>query len=91
MTDKPRVYFDMDTIVGTIAVGIGALVVPLNHPSELVSNRVHVFTSNVVDIKEDVNLLEFETEHTYYVGVPAVECCGSVNCELCSRSRSCGQ
>ena len=68
MTDKPRVYFEMDTIVGTIALGIGALVVPLNHPSELVSNRGHVHTSNVIDIKEDIDMLEFETEHTYYVG-----------------------
>ena len=68
MTDKPRVYFDMDTVVGTIALGIGALVVPLNHPSELVSNRGHVLTSNVIDIKEDVGMLEFETLHTYYVG-----------------------
>jgi len=70
MTDKPVVHFDMDTVVGVVSVGIGALVVPLDHPSEVVSNRGHVFTSNVVNITQnDGATLEFETEHTYYIGV----------------------
>ena len=65
---KPKVYFDMNSIVGFITVGVGAIVIPKNHTSELVSNKGHVFTSDVLRVTENNGMVSFETHNTKYIG-----------------------
>jgi hypothetical protein len=60
---KPVVYYDPNKF-HSIERGIGAMVWPLNHPSELVSNTKLVTTSEVV--RHDVASGEFETVNTTY-------------------------
>lgn len=62
MSNKPVVLYDA-SIEYHVKIGSRALVHPLNHPSELVSNTTYILTSNVVRIGENG---EFETENTIY-------------------------
>lgn len=50
-------------------IGFPATVVPLNHPSDLVSNRVWATTSTVQSITWTPNGPVFETLNTIYVPV----------------------
>lgn len=58
---KPIVYF-FPTKMDFIQVGKSALILPLNHPSEYVSNNQFARTSLVIGMTED----GFETQNTVY-------------------------
>jgi DNA-directed RNA polymerase subunit RPC12/RpoP len=64
---KPIVEYDTDESC-FIVLGYGASVKPINHPSNLVSNKRMVHTSRViaVTVNED-HSISFETENTRYV------------------------
>lgn len=62
---KPVVKYDADQ-EHFVRLGYKALVLPLNHPSSLVSNTTWVTTSPVVAVHEHG---KFETENTCYVPV----------------------
>ena len=63
---KPIVKYD-NTKLSVIALGRGAIVMPVDHPNHLedhqVSNTTHVLTSRVIKIHHDGS---FETENTIY-------------------------
>src|SRR5271167_4493879 len=60
---KKTVLYDPDYLVA-LAMGIGALVKPIDHTSDLVSNKKMVYTSNVIRVEESG---VFETQNTIYV------------------------
>jgi hypothetical protein len=62
---KPLVHYKQLVLC---KMGSGALVVPVDHPSELVSNRGPIYTSPVVD-GPDVEG-RFETANTRYAPLP---------------------
>ncbi len=64
--NKPIVMYNLDQFY-TVRVGACAIVCPIDHPSEQVSNRNAVHTSTV--ISHDKETYDFETLNTCYVGV----------------------
>lgn len=63
MSTKQRVrYIDL----GYCVIGQSAVVLPLDHPSDLVSNRTWAQTSPVVSIIDQANGKVFETRNTVY-------------------------
>ena len=63
---KQQVRF---TEVYQVKVGGRALVYPVDHPSDLVSNESYASTSPVVSVIYDKNgdVVEFETMNTHYI------------------------
>ena len=61
---KAEVKYDLNQY-NRVCLGRGAVVFPMNHPSEAVSNKVASCTSEVVSIEG----ADFETRNTRYVGV----------------------
>lgn len=59
---KPVVHYK--SAEGKILVGNPAIVRPIDHPSDMVSNKKHVLTSPVIKHDEDTG--SFETENTRY-------------------------
>ncbi len=66
---KNIVHYDLNERK-CILIGHNAIIHPLDHPSEFVSNEDLVETSKVISI--DANKKDFETENTLYVGVHKV-------------------
>lgn len=62
---KPLVHYKQLVLC---KLGSGALVVPVDHPSELVSNRGPIYTSPVVDGPDGEG--RFETANTRYAPLP---------------------
>lgn len=79
MIYKPTVYYckpDLAplTSVPVPGLGISALVFPINHQSDLVSNEKYALTSRVVARDKDfANNGKFETENTIYRYLPEDE------------------
>ena len=63
---KPIVHYEISKD-NLIKEGIGALIAPIDHPSDNVSNTVIAHTSNVLHYNEAANT--FETNNTIYIGV----------------------
>ena len=61
---KPEVKYDLNQY-NHVCLGRGAVVFPMNHPSEAVSNKVATYTSEVISVQG----ADFETLNTRYVGV----------------------
>jgi hypothetical protein len=59
MSGKPIVLYESPR---RIEVGLPAIVRPIDHPSDLVSNDMHVLTSPVIVLIDG----GFETENTIY-------------------------
>jgi hypothetical protein len=68
MTDKVTVHFDMDKPYSITTEG-RALVCPLDHPSDAVSNNGMVMTTPVVRIHLEPSQIFFETDNSYYRGI----------------------
>ena len=62
MNDKPVVQYTVDP-ANFIKLGLSAYIVPIDHPSDLVSNESLARTSRVISIDGDT----FETMNTKYV------------------------
>lgn len=67
--DKPKVKYIISEH-DVIQVGKWAVIQPIDHPSERVSNATLAFTSEVLSYDKDKH--EFETKNTVYVGVDSV-------------------
>ncbi|MGD9382268.1 MAG: hypothetical protein PVI03_07475 [Candidatus Thorarchaeota archaeon] len=65
---KPTVHFDMNAPY-SITTGGRAFIMPLDHPSDDVSNESVVTTSIVERIHCEPGQVFFETANTYYRGV----------------------
>jgi len=64
--DKPVVHFK--EIGASIAIGSRAFVIPIDHPSDLVSNTTWVLTTPVQSFVSDgKGIVSFETLNTRYV------------------------
>lgn len=67
---KPVVYYNKDK-ASFVSIGKSAMVYPLNHSSNRVSNRSVCMTSDVVSHNENTGL--FETLNSVYVPITKTE------------------
>lgn len=64
MKEKPVVFYNKIESPYPLKIGYPTFVLPINHPSDLVTNTTLVYISKVVSISD---FGVFETENTKYV------------------------
>jgi hypothetical protein len=62
---KRTVFYDATKNVANVAVGLHAVVWPINHTSENVSNNLPVLTSRIMSVGPEYG--EFETQNSIYM------------------------